>query len=234
MPKAPALVGKLAETLMGRRARLLTTERIGPDFLQLDFHADPPPGGWRPGHEVQVRATRNEGRRYTVREVGGPERITILATLHGDAPGTRWLQSLHPGAQTTLLAGRHVPLKPAGTRHLFIGDGSALGTFDAYAATTTHPPTVVVEAPPASVAQLRGRWPHYFFLAALAGEPGATTRTWLEETLRRAELAGIDGALLLGHAQSIQHQRQALLGADVLDKHAITTRPYWATGKTGL
>ncbi|WP_329136092.1 hypothetical protein OG552_23685 [Streptomyces sp. NBC_01476] len=234
MPKAPALVGKLAETLMGRRARLLATERIGPDFLHLEFRADPPPGGWRPGHEVQVRTTRTEGRRYTVREVDGPERITVLAVLHGDAPGTRWLRDLHPGAETTLLAGRHVPLKLTGTRQLFIGDGSALGTLDACATANPHPPTVVIEAPPASVAQLRRRWPRYVFLPALPGEPGATTHSWLEETIRRGDLAAIDGALLLGHAQSIQRQRQMLIGADVVGRHAITTRPYWATGKTGL
>jgi NADPH-dependent ferric siderophore reductase len=236
VPKAPALVGKLAETLMGRRARLLAAEQIGPDFLQLVFRSDPPPGGWQPGHEVQIRATRTEGRRYTVRATDGPEHITLLAVLHAEGPGARWLRNLPPGAQTTLLAGRHVPLKVTGTRRLFIGDGSALGTLDAYASASAnpHPPIVVIEAPPASVAQLRSRWPPYHFLPALAGEAGAVTQTWLEEALGRGDLAGVDGALLLGHAQSIQRQRRTLTGADVLDRQAITTRPYWATGKTGL
>ncbi|MBS2546931.1 hypothetical protein KGQ19_08610 [Catenulispora sp. NL8] len=234
MPKAPALVGKLAETLMGRRARVLRTERIAPDFLELEFRADPPAGGWQPGHEVQVRATPTQGRRYNVRTVDAPDRITVLAVLHGDGPGARWLQSLHPGTETTLLASRYVSMRLTGTHRLLIGDGSALGTLDAYATAGRHPSTVVIEAPSASVDRLRGRWPHYRFVPAFADDPGAMTRAWLDETLRREDLADVDGALLLGHAQSIQGQRQALVGAAILDRNAITTRPYWATGKTGL
>ncbi len=234
MPKAPALIGKLAETFVGRRARVLRTDRIAPDFLEVEFRADPPAGGWQPGHEVQVRATPTEGRRYNVRTVEASDRITILAVLHGDGPGARWLQRLHPGAETTLLAGRHVPLRLGGTRRLFIGDGSALGTLDAYASADVHAPAVVIETPSASVDQLRSRWPRYRFVPALADDPGATIRAWLDETLSREDRVEVDGALLLGHAQSIQGQRQALVSAGILDRRAITTRPYWATGRTGL
>jgi len=234
MPKAPALIGKLAEALMGRRARVLRSEQIASDFLEVEFRAEPPAGGWQPGHEVQVRATPTEGRRYNIRTVDAPDRITVLAVLHGDGPGARWLQSLQTGMETTLLAGRYAPLRLTGTHRLFIGDGSALGTLDAYATADLPAPTIVIEAPSASVDQLRGRWPHFRFIPALADDPGAMTRVWLDETLRREDLADLDGALLLGHAQSIQGQRQALVSADILDRRAITTRPYWATGRTGL
>ncbi|WP_431885718.1 hypothetical protein [Micromonospora wenchangensis] len=234
MPTAPALVGRLAETFLGRRARVLRAAQIAPHFLEVEFHAQQPAGGWRPGHEVQVRATATEGRRYTVRTVEAADRITVLAVLHGDGPGARWLQNLRPGTETTLLAGRHVPLRVTGTRRLLIGDGSALGTLDAVASADPHAPTVLVEAPSDAVDQLRERWPRYRFLAALADDPGATIRSWLDESIRREELTGIDGVLLLGHAQSIQCQREALVGAGLLDRRAITTRPYWATGKVGL
>ncbi|MGX6446493.1 hypothetical protein ACVU7I_00275 [Patulibacter sp. S7RM1-6] len=234
MPKAPALVGKLAETLMGRRAHVLRTEHIASDFLEVEFRAEPPAGGWRPGHEVQVRATPTEGRRYSVRTVEAPDRITILTVLHGDGPGTRWLQSLRPRAETTLLAGRYAPLRLTGARRLLIGDGSAFGTLDAYASVDAQAPTVVVEAPSAAVDWLRRRWPRYRFVPALPDDPGAMTQAWLDEALRGDDLAGVDGALLLGHAQSIQRQRRALVGAGLLDRRAITTRPYWATGKAGL
>ncbi|WP_410655036.1 hypothetical protein [Amycolatopsis sp. lyj-112] len=40
--------------------------------------------------------------------------------------------------------------------------------------------------------------------------------------------------MLLGHAQSIQDQRRVLVDRRVLPRRAITTRPYWATGKEGL
>ncbi|GAB99692.1 hypothetical protein GONAM_10_01630 [Gordonia namibiensis NBRC 108229] len=236
MPTAPALVGRFAEALMGRRACVLATEQIAPDFLEVEFRAEPPPGGWQPGHEVQVRATRTEGRRYTVHGVVDAQRITILTVLHGDAPGTRWLRALRPGTEITLLAGKHVAARLPGTRLIFLGDGSALGTFNAHTAVghgavTT---TTVIEAPPGSVAALSDRCPGYRILPALDDEPGATTQAWLDDALRNGDLADVDGALLLGHAQSIQQQRRALITGTTLDRRAITTRPYWATGKAGL
>ncbi len=236
MPKAPALIGKLAQSLIGRQARVLSVDHIAPDFLEVHFWAEPPPGGWQPGHEVQVRATPTQGRRYTVRRVDDADRITLLAALHGDGPGTRWFRALRPGVGTVLLAGRHLPLRLCGTRRLFLGDGSALGTFDAYHNNELSPvaPVVALEVPAESAEHLRNRWPDYLFIPAHADRPGAAAQSWLKETLHENTTANFDAALLLGHAQSIQNQRRILITSKALDRHAITTRPYWATGRTGL
>ncbi|MFE7114573.1 hypothetical protein ACFU99_04015 [Streptomyces sp. NPDC057654] len=236
MPYAPALVGNLAASALGRPTQVLGVHEPAPGFIELEMHAAAPPGGWRPGQEFQVRATPTQGRRYSVRTVGGPdsEHITALAATEADGPGTAWLRLLRTGSRTTVLAGRHRPLRESGTRRLYLGDGCALGTLDAYAR-HSDAPIVAVEVPADAVAPLADRWPDYHFLPA-SETPGVALQSWLERAISEGEFtaAGLDGALLLGHAQSIQRQRRALTDSRTLTRQAITTKPYWATGKTGL
>ncbi|WP_406147684.1 hypothetical protein [Streptomyces sp. NBC_01012] len=240
MPQAPAVIGKLVESALGRPAHVLGIREPAPGFIELELHAAAPPGGWHPGHEIQVRATPTLGRRYTVRTVGGPdsEHIGILAATAAAGPGTAWLRALRKGGRTTLLAGRHRPLRETGTRRLHLGDGCALGTLDAHAHAHAHTwgagaPLVAVEVPADAVAALAGRWPRYRFLPA-DGAPGDALQSWLERAIADGAFTDLDGALLLGHARSVQRQRSALIDSRILSRRAITTRPYWATGKEGL
>ncbi|MEV7425736.1 MULTISPECIES: hypothetical protein [unclassified Streptomyces] len=241
MPQAPAVIGKLVESVLGRPADLLDIRAPAPGFLELELHAAAPPGGWHPGHEIQVRVTPTLGRRYTVRTVGGPdsEHISILAATEAQGPGTAWIRRLHAaracgdGAhRTVVLAGRHRPLREHGTRRLYLGDGCALATLDA-CAQGGDAPIVAVEVPADAVAPLADRWPRYHFLPA-AEAPGDALQTWLERAVREGAFMDIDGAVLLGHAQSIQRQRRALTDSQNLPRRAITTKPYWATGRAGL
>ncbi|WP_432834044.1 hypothetical protein [Dactylosporangium sp. CA-092794] len=232
MPQAPAVIGNLVESTMGRPARVLGVHEPAAGFLELDLRAAAPPGGWHPGHEIQFRVAPTLGRRYTVHAVSGPERIAILVTIHAAAPGTTWIRRLRAGTETTVLAARHRPLRATGTRRLYLGDGSALGTIDAYARPGDDS-VVAVEVPPDAVSPLAARWPRYRCLPAAAA-PGDALQSWLARAADAGELAGLDGAVLLGHAQSIQRQRRALIDAQILPRRAITTRPYWATGKEGL
>ncbi|WP_045742159.1 hypothetical protein [Actinoplanes rectilineatus] len=115
---------------------------------------------------------------------------------------------------------------------------------------------VVVEVPAAAVEPLAARWPAFRFLPA-NGAPGDTVQSWLESAAlddtsaarenasaaldetsatrenASAALADVDGALLLGHAQSIQRQRRALINRG-LSRRVIATKPYWSTGREGL
>ncbi|RZD71121.1 hypothetical protein C0Q60_31355 [Streptomyces albidoflavus] len=236
MPRAPAVIGNLAESAMGRPAQLLDASEPAPGFLELELHAEPPPGSWHPGHEIQIRATPTQGRRYTVRAVGvtdsGSERITVLAATEADGPGTMWMRRLRVGSRATLLAGRHRPLREHGSRRLYLGDGCALGTLDAYAQ-GGNAPMVTVEVPAEAVGPLTDRWPQYRFLPA-TGAPGDALQTWLEQAVGDDEVSNLDGAVLLGHAQSIQRQRRLLTDSLHLPRQAITTKPYWATGRAGL
>ncbi|MFD1119391.1 SIP domain-containing protein [Sphaerisporangium aureirubrum] len=234
MPQAPAALGDLMESALGRPARVLGVHEPAPGFLELELRAAAPPGGWRPGHEIQFRVTPTLGRRYTVRTVSGPdaEHIGVLAATHAEGPGTDWIRRLRPGTGTTVLTARHRPLREHGTRRLYLGDGCALGTIDAYARAGGDP-VVTVEVPPDAVAPLTDRWPRYRFLPA-GQAPGDALQSWLERAAAGGQLAGLDGALLLGHARSIQRQRHALVAGRILPRRAVTTKPYWATGKQGL
>ncbi|MEV0265392.1 hypothetical protein AB0I49_29210 [Streptomyces sp. NPDC050617] len=236
MPHAPALVGNLAAAVIGRPAQVLGVHEPAPGFIELELHATAPPGGWRPGQEIQARVTPTHSRRYSVRTVGGPdcEHITVLATTAAEGPGAAWLRLLRAGSRTTVLAARHRPLRENGTRRLYLGDGCALGTLDAYARNSAAP-IVAVEVPADAVAPLAEHRPEYHFLPAI-GAPGDALQSWLERAIIEGEFAttGLDGALLLGHAQSIQRQRRALTDSRTLTRQAVTTKPYWATGKSGL
>ncbi|MER5455632.1 hypothetical protein ABT008_12705 [Micromonospora sp. NPDC002389] len=228
------MLGTIAEALLGRTGRVEDVIEPFPGFLDVSLRADPPQGGWHPTQELQFRVTPTRSRRYNVRTVdpGHADRIGLLIATRATGPGTTWAKQLRAGAETTILAGRHIPLRLPGTRRLYLGDSSALGTIDAL----THDRTghlVAVEVPPAAVAALAQRWPRHHFIPATP-LPGDALQHWLDATTDAGTLDGIDGALLLGHAQSLQRQRRHLLQHQVLPRRAIVTKPYWATGREGL
>lgn len=226
MPTAPAVVGNLYEKALGRPAHILGVTEPAPGFVEIDMRAAPPSGGWQPGHELQFRPTSTTSRRYSVRTVEDTDRVRVLAHTETPGPGAAWIRRLQAGDETVTTTARHWPLRKRGTRRLYLGDGCALGTIDALA---EEHAIVAVEAPAEALPALTALWPRYHFVPEQNG-PGDALQAWLENT----DLTGIDGALLLGHAQSIQRQRAALVGSRVLPRAAITTKPYWSTGKAGL
>ncbi|MHC9042957.1 SIP domain-containing protein [Microbacterium saperdae] len=232
MPTFPALVGTLAEALSGYSAHVLDIAAPARGFLYIEFRASPPTGGWQPGHEIQIMATSTQARRYTAYRVTGHDRLGILVALDADGPGTAWVRRLRRGEDVTLVATKHRPLRLPPAPRLILGDGSALGTIDAYARAVPSS-IVALETAPSSVAALRERWPQFQLLPART-EPGTAIQAWLEEAVADGRLNGIHGALLLGHAGSLQQQRRMLVGHGLLDRRAVTTKPYWATGRAGL
>ncbi|MBP2330029.1 NADPH-dependent ferric siderophore reductase [Kibdelosporangium banguiense] len=234
MPKAPAVIGSLFESVFGRPSHVLDVAEPAPGFLELEVRAAPPIGGWHPGHEIQLRVAPGLTRRYTVRAVSGADadRIGILVATDAEGPGTTWMRRLRAGTGTTLLAGPHLPLRQNGTRRLYLGDSSALGAINAYAQSSDGH-VVTVETSAEAVSSLTSRWPRYTFLAATS-TPGDALQAWLERAVDDGTLTGLDAAVLLGHAQSIQRQRRVLIDRQVMPRRALTTKPYWANGKQGL
>lgn len=231
MPKAPTVIGNLAESILGRSGRVRNLTEPAAGFIEVELDADPPRGGWQPGHETQFRVDKTLGRRYTVSSVSEDGRtIRILAATDAAGPGTTWIRRLEVGSEVALLAGPHLPLRQHGSHRLYLGDSSALGTIAACVGTATSA-VAVLEVPTEAVSPLVARWPSYRFVPR-ADRPGNALQAWLESHL--GTLAHIDGAVLLGHAQSLQRQRRALIGQLLLARRAITTKPYWATGRQGL
>lgn len=234
MPTSPAAFNNFIESLMGRPAHVVDVSLPAPGYIEIALHSPPPAGGWQPGHEVQFRVTPTLSRRYTVNAVHGRDgdEISILVATEAEGPGTRWIRDLRVGAAVSVLSGRHRALRQIGHQRLYLGDSCTLGALDAYASSSPVA-IVVLEVLPAAVAPLSERWPNYRFLPATA-QPGGALTNWLELSHDEGILANLDGALLLGHAQSIQQQRNILVERLALPRQAITTRPYWADGKQGL
>jgi NADPH-dependent ferric siderophore reductase len=239
MPRSPAKLGDVVQSVFGRAGQVLSTEDVAASLIELQLRVTPPPGGWQPGHEVQFRVSPTLGRRYNVRTVSAPssdghpaDLVRLLVATRAAGPGTEWVRQLRVGADITVIAGRHKPLRHQGTRCLYLGDTSTIATIDAYA-TARRQSTVFLEVEPHAVSVLADRWPCYQFLPA-GSKPGEALQDWLEHAIATKKLPDIDCAVLLGHAQSIQRQRSALIESQVLDRRSITTRPYWADGKAGL
>ncbi|MFT2753611.1 hypothetical protein [Clavibacter sp. Sh2088] len=160
------------------------------------------------------------------------DRISILAATEADGPGTSWVRGLRPGAEITLLAGRHAPLRGAEDGRLCLGDGSTLGTIDALAR-DAHQALAVIEVPAEAIASLAPLFPRIRFVGA-TGVTGDALQAWLHAAVEEGAVAPRAGAHLLGHAQSIQRRRRTLLDGQVLDRRTISSRPYGATGRRGL
>lgn len=203
---------------------MLGAREIVPGYYELRLRASPPPRGWRAGHEIQLRTEAGPARHYTVWRAE-PDEITVLADTAGGGPGASLVRSLAAGAEVPVSAGPYTSLRQNGSRRLYAGDLSALGTIDAYVrGSADH--SVVIEAPFAVAGALAECWPGYRFL------PTGGDLLSFVESLSAAD--GLDGAVLLGSAQSIQAWRAALVGRKVVARRAITTKPYWAAGRSGL
>jgi NADPH-dependent ferric siderophore reductase len=233
MPKAPVFVTSFLESTFGRPGRVVQVRDCAPGFLDLRIRAEPPGGGWQPAHEIEFRVAPTLARHYTVSRVDDEGVIAVLVDTTADGPGTWWIEALRPAAEVSVIAMKHRPRSLPGARRLYLGDGSALGAIDAHATAATERPTVVVEVRPAAAPVLRGQYPGYTFLAT-AGEPGSVLDDWLTGAIADGSLSEVDGAVLLGHAQSLQRQRRRLVHSGVLGRRAITVQPYWSTGKDGL
>ncbi|WP_216899222.1 siderophore-interacting protein [Nocardia alni] len=236
MPSMPGLLATITEKSFGHRAAVTAAERISPHFLTVDLRVEPLKSGWKAGQDIQFRIDNNTFRHYSVMAVDeAGTAISVLFHLGADGPGSRWAAALDVGREVVVL-GMNTPVPSRQGNHLYLGDGSAVGTIrglvNRAAGQDTHgPASGAVEAPVEDRSALVDLLPGIEILPA-ATIPGAAVAEWIEATLDEA--VRYDAASLFGHAQSIQRQRRILLTRAGLARKAISTKPYWATGKTGL
>ena len=88
-----------------------------------------------PGQDLAVAVPRDDGsvvrRRYTIRRFDRSRGLLDLeVVMHGDGPGIRWAQAVHPGLAVDAIGPRgKITLAPGSRWHLFAGDATALPGF---------------------------------------------------------------------------------------------------------
>ncbi len=117
-----------------------------------------------------------------------------------------------------------------------MGDASTLGLMAALTECANAEGArllVAVEIEPPDCDYVRTLLPDAVVLAA-SDEHGAALDEWLVDADGQIRTLAPQTVHLAGHGGSIQRQRDALRTRHGLDRRAIRTQPYWATGRTGL
>lgn len=233
MPEMPAV---LANTLMpwfAKPAHVTRVETLAPGLRRVRFEGAALRGVVHtPGQEVEFRVSSTEFRHYTPSlwdaESGVME---VLFYLHGRGPGSAWAQALKPADAVDILGpGGPLSVDPDAPAHLFLGDETCLGLFQAMIRVLPSPLRMLgaVEVEPGAE-----DWP------ARAGVPltavvrtssrGLALSAWLQHNI-------LPGATcyLAGHAGSIVALRKQLLERHGCSRRSLRSKAYWADGKRGL
>lgn len=233
----PGRLQKALRRMLMRQASVAACEDLGGRFRLLTLEGPHLRGvEWVPGQKAQIAmgagfATRT----YTpIDWDAAAGRTRILGYLHGDAPGSNWLRDARAGdaldlfgPRSSLDAGRM-----AGPILLF-GDETSIGL--AYALQSTLAEGMVrcrfevdrIEDAEAAAGRLGLR--DVRFAQRLGGD--AHLETMLAEL---PEIAATNaGFVLSGRAPAIQRFRQSLRALNVSGAR-VTTKAYWAPGKSGL
>ena len=107
--------------------------RLSPTFQQIVLTSPDLDGfSYSPGQDVMLLVAadgrRPVRRRYTIRSFDPAARaLTVIAVLHGDGPGERWISSAAPGDRIAGIGPRgKITTLPGADWHLFLGDESAM------------------------------------------------------------------------------------------------------------
>lgn len=234
MPTMPALLADPMTRWMGRPATVTEAVRLSPGLARVRFSGQAlRDRAWRPGCEIEFRVTERDFRHYTPSAFDAEEGwVEVLFQLHDLGPGGLWADRLAVGDEVLVLGpAARTWLRP-GTSHLFAGDATTLGLFEALDTALGQDAEVTgaVEVPEPDVAAARELLPRLDVLQA-EERPGRALARWLGERVTTRP----GTACLAGHAQTIQELRALLCAPEVgMRRRDVVTKPYWATGKRGL
>ncbi|GAA5049433.1 NADPH-dependent ferric siderophore reductase [Thermocatellispora tengchongensis] len=248
MPRFPALVARAFES-RGVPCTVEKIEDLSPSFRRLHLRGEGLRGHvWTPCQVTSFRVTPTEFRHYTPDAFDAEQgTMSILFYRHhtgaeaGLPPGEAWLSRLETGD-------RVIPSLPACARgfrpaadaggYLVFGDGTTVGLWHSLIQWTGVPVTGAVEVPEGEREPAGELLPGLEVLPERE-RPGEALLAWVEAG--GAEAAGLGGeragayrAYLSGHGQTIQRLRTLLRERHGLSRAAVSTQPYWATGKAGL
>jgi len=196
---------------------------------------------WAPCQVTTFLVSPTEFRRYTP-DAFDPAagRMSILIYRHGvgvagpRSPGEAWLDTLAVGQQATAIgleATRGFRAPTAAGSVLVCGDATTVGLWHSMIRYLGEQTRVcgVIEVPPEDVSLVQDLLTGVQVIAQTA-QPGQAVLSRLNDT----PTGQVTRAYLSGHGQTIQKARALVRTRYGLERSAIHTQPYWATGKVGL
>ena len=219
---------------------VVESRRLSPTFQQIVLTSPDLDGfGYSPGQDIMLlvaaEGRRPVRRRYTIRSFDSAARaLTVVAVLHGDGPGERWIRSAAPGDRIAGIGPRgKITTLPGADWHLFFGDESAMSAIlamaealpgDADASLIIEVPDPGDEQELLAPARTRLTWLHR--LSQRAGDPALLTAEAAE-----VDLPPGDGHVyVFGEASVVLALREILTGRG-LRQDQISAKSYWGRGR---
>ncbi|MEY9183667.1 ferric-chelate reductase (NADPH) [Bradyrhizobium sp. USDA 326] len=233
-PQGP--VARMLLKWLMRPARVTGVETLSPRFRSIELEPDALKGvAWSIGQKIQVAMGSGlSARTYTpVSWDAEKGRTRLLAFAHGNGPGSRWASGLRQGDICWFFGPRRsLDLSTRKAPMVLFGDETSFGVASAFRDNgQMDGATYVFEASDAAEANS--------VLAAI----GLGSATLIVRSGDDAHLAAVEAELLrfsasahfvlTGKASSIQRISRALKAAGVVTSR-MSTKAYWALGKTGL
>ncbi|OQP68598.1 siderophore-interacting protein [Niastella populi] len=239
MPKAPKWLNDTVESLLSGKMPMLqviAAEYINPAIKRIRFHGDISRLNFHVGYAMAVRVSGTEYRNYTVSYHDAEKGIVeMIAHLHGNAPGSIYVDSLTTGDALRLVPPRGKKMYDSAVKqHFFFGDETSLGLACSLQQSLQKNDQryrfyFELDHENKNVPALLGLDNYTlvakgttFFDAALVNElPLFRIRNWHRGNF-----------ILTGNARSVQTIRKVLKQNNISGN--ILAQAYWAEGKTGL
>lgn len=234
MPELPRVLADLFTAPFNRPIQVAKIEDLDEKLRRVHFQGSSLRGlTFRPGQEIEFRVSDTSFRHYTPAQLDPQgESLKVLFYLHDLGPGSAWARALREGQTIQLLGpGGKFGLR-SGSQHIFLGDESTLGLFQALHHAARGKITGVLETEAS-----QSHWPKLLGLDALHSiergpQRGQALLEWLEEHFD-AHHRQDSQYYLAGHAQSLVPLRRTLKARGCKRGH-IHSKIYWASGKRGL
>jgi len=239
MPRLAKWIGDFMETVMDSKMpkfEVVNIISISTNLKKLTFRGDLTGGDFQPGCAVIIRVNDTDYRNYTPCNVDVQKGIfDILFYLHGNAPGTNFVEKLRLGDEIRISSPRgHRYYDPSVKKFVMFGDETSLGLaislqqlmkmnkkdyqfyFELDTANLNLPELLSLEH--ATILHKRNK---------------VDITHWLDQFPKNHDSGWIAANFILtGNVTSIQILRKHLKNEGITGK--LSTQGYWLEGKRGL
>ncbi len=242
MGRTPTLLANRVEAA-AHRAEVAASDVVSPGLRRLVLRSPDFAGATiEPCDVTAFRVSRHHFRHYTPALVEGDE-LTIVVQRHdhdGPTPGHDLIEGWRAGDDVTVCrwsSARAFTWAASGDAPVvLLGDATVISLAMCMAERARRDDRTllaVLEVAAADLDAAQAFVPDATVVEA-GPEPGRGLDAWLAANVEALRLLESPAVYLAGHGQSIQRQRTVLRDVVGLDRRAVRTQPFWATGKAGL